>query len=97
MVSLGQGGKAHRQDVAIVGVQPSLDNVARLVELYDVDIVAPGEEVRDFLDSILLRLLVCGHRVRAEARFRSPLNLRCGSEGDDLEGCQHRIRYLRAE
>lgn len=62
---------AHRQDVAVVGVKPPLDNVAGLVELYNVDIVAPGEEVRNFLALILLRLLslMCGHCVHAEARF----------------------------
>jgi hypothetical protein len=48
--------------VAIVGVKPLLLRVARSVELYDIDIIAPGQKIGDFLYWFVLRLLVCRHR-----------------------------------
>lgn len=47
-------GRAHRQDVPVVGMKPLLLRVARFVQLYNLDIVAPGQQIRDLLHRIVL-------------------------------------------
>jgi hypothetical protein len=47
-------GRAHRQDVAVVGMKPLLLRVARFVQLYNLDIVAPGQQIRNLFHRVVL-------------------------------------------
>lgn len=46
--------EAHWQDVAVVGMKPLLLRVARFVQLYNLDVVTPGQQICNLLHRIVL-------------------------------------------